>query len=106
MATILTVTDLAARLDTDARTTRKFLRTITPADAQPGKGSRWSIEAKQVQSLKAKFKKFQAEAEAKAPEAAPEAPKGGTQALTLDRAPKSYATGQDSLGAITPDKGI
>lgn len=57
-ATILTVTDLAARLDTDARTTRKFLRTITPIESQPGKGSRWAIEARQVQSLKSKFKKF------------------------------------------------
>jgi hypothetical protein len=61
-ATILTVTDLAAKLDTDARTTRKFLRTITPADAQPGKGSRWGIPATQVRSMQAKFKKFTAEA--------------------------------------------
>lgn len=68
-ATILTVTDLAAKLDTDARTTRKFLRTITPADAQPGKGSRWGIPATQVRSMQSKFKKFQAEAAeaAKAP---------------------------------------
>jgi hypothetical protein len=70
MATILTVTDLALRLDTDARTTRKFLRTITPIDAQPGKGSRWAIEARQVQSLKSKFKKFADDAakDAAAPE--------------------------------------
>jgi len=102
--TTLNITDLAARLDTDARTTRKFLRTITPADAQPGKGSRWSIEAKQVQSLKAKFKKFSAEAEAakvKAIEATPE-----VKPLTLEREPKSYATGRDALGEITPDTGI
>lgn len=67
-ATILTVTDLAAKLDTDPRTARKFLRTITPLDAQPGKGSRWGIPATQVRSMQSKFKKFQAEAEAtKAP---------------------------------------
>lgn len=61
--TKLNITELAAKLDTDARTTRKFLRTITPADAQPGKGSRWEIEARSVQSLKSKFKKFSADAE-------------------------------------------
>lgn len=71
-ATILTVTDLAAKLDTDPRTARKFLRTITPLDAQPGKGSRWGIPATQVRSMQSKFKKFQAEAEAaKAPEPTP-----------------------------------
>lgn len=60
MAT-LNVTDLAARLDTDARTTRKFLRSITPADEQPGKGARWSIEARRITSLKSQFKKYQTE---------------------------------------------
>jgi hypothetical protein len=65
-ATILTIADLAARLETDARTTRKFLRTITPADEQPGKGARWAIEARKVQSLQAKFRKFNADAEAAA----------------------------------------
>lgn len=60
MATI-TVQELAADLDTDARTARKFLRTVTPADAQPGKGGRWQIEKRDVRSLKSKFAKFQAE---------------------------------------------
>lgn len=65
MATI-TVNELATTLDTDARTARKFLRSITPIDAQPGKGSRWSIEKVQVRSLTSKFAKFQAaQAEAK-----------------------------------------
>lgn len=62
MATI-TVTDLALELNTDPRTTRKFLRSITPADAQPGKGSRWAIEKREVRSLKSKFTKFTAEQE-------------------------------------------
>jgi hypothetical protein len=66
MAT-LTVSDLAADLNTDARTTRKFLRSITPAESQPGKGSRWVIEGKQMVSLRSKFRKFEAaQAEAKA----------------------------------------
>lgn len=58
--TTLNISELSARLDTDPRTTRKFLRAITPIDAQPGKGSRWVIEAKQVVSLNSKFKKFTA----------------------------------------------
>lgn len=63
-ATLLTVTDLAARLDTDPRTTRKFLRSITPADEQPGKGSRWEVPATRITSLKSKFKKYQTEIQA------------------------------------------
>lgn len=59
MATI-TVTEFATELDTDARTARKFLRSVTPADAQPGKGSRWEIEKRDIRSLKSKFAKFTA----------------------------------------------
>lgn len=64
MATI-TVQDLALELGTDPRTTRKFLRSVTPTDAQPGKGGRWSIEKREVRSLKSKFTKFTAEIEAR-----------------------------------------
>lgn len=64
MATI-TVADLAADLNTDARTARKFLRSITPKDAQPGKGSRWAIEKREVRSLRSKFSKFQEAEEAR-----------------------------------------
>lgn len=73
MATI-TVTDLATELNTDARTARKFLRSITPAEEQPGKGSRWAIEKRDVRSLRSKFSKFTEEA-AKAREEAAEASK-------------------------------
>lgn len=62
MATI-NVTDLATELGTDPRTARKFLRSVTPADEQPGKGGRWSIEKREVRSLKSKFTKFQSEQE-------------------------------------------
>jgi hypothetical protein len=66
MAT-MTPAELATELGTDARTTRKFLRSITPRDAQPGKGSRWSIEKKQLRSLRTKFAAVEkALAEAKA----------------------------------------
>lgn len=60
MATI-TLPELATELNTDARTARKFLRNVTDADSQPGKGGRWAIEKAAVRSLKSKFSKFQAE---------------------------------------------
>lgn len=59
MATI-TVSDLATELDTDPRTARKFLRSVTPVEEHPGKGARWEIEKVQIRSLKAKFTKFTA----------------------------------------------
>jgi hypothetical protein len=68
MATI-TVKDLAETLDTDARTTRKFLRSVTPKDAQPGKGGRWEIERKSVASYKKQFAKFAAAAAERAAKA-------------------------------------
>lgn len=60
MATI-TVSEFATELDTDARTARKFLRSVTDADSQPGKGGRWSIEKREVRSLKSKFAKWGAD---------------------------------------------
>jgi len=68
MATI-TVTELAEALGTDNRTTRKFLRSITPKADQPGKGSRWAIEKKDTRGLKTAFAKYEA---AKALKADPE----------------------------------
>ena len=56
----MTATELAAELETDSRTARKYLRSVTPKDAHPGKGSRWSIEKKQLRSLRSQFVKFQA----------------------------------------------
>ena len=63
MATI-NIAELATELDTDARTARKFLRSVTPADEQPGKGGRWMIEKREVRSLKSKFAKFTADSQA------------------------------------------
>jgi len=85
MATI-TVTDLATELGTDARTTRKFLRSVTPADEQPGKGGRWEIEKREVRSLKSKFAKFTAAlAEArKEREAAPEGEPTDAELATIE----------------------
>jgi predicted transcriptional regulator len=61
-----TTTEVAFELDTTPRTLRKFLR----ADAKlrdvpnPGKGARWSIEAREVRSLRSRFTKWEAAQEA------------------------------------------
>ena len=60
MATI-NVTELASALDTTPREARKFLRTVTPADEQPGKGGRWAIEKREVRSLTKKFAAYREE---------------------------------------------
>lgn len=77
MATI-NIADLATELGTDPRTARKFMRSITPAESQPGKGGRWGIEKREVRSLKSKFAKYAADVEAKRASRndAPEAPEG------------------------------
>lgn len=45
MATTMTPAELATELDSNGREVRKFLRSITPKDEQPGKGARWAIPA-------------------------------------------------------------
>jgi hypothetical protein len=87
----LTPAQLAAELGTDARTTRKFLRSITPREAQPGKGSRWEIAgtAASVRTMRKQFAAFTAaqdEAKAKRNEAkaiadAPQIEQGDDEAI-------------------------
>lgn len=74
MAT-LTVNELSEKLETSPRTARKFLRSVTPKDDQPGKGGRWQIEKRDVRSLTSKFAKFQADAQK------PEAPEDADDAV-------------------------
>ena len=84
MATI-TVQEFATAIDTDARTARKFLRSVTPADAQPGKGSRWAIEKRDVRSLTKKFAAYREELAAKdAQEAHDEANEANELEVTPD----------------------
>lgn len=54
MARTMTPKEVALELGTDARTLRKFLRTIETVDS-PGKGGRYAIEARKVNSLKKGF---------------------------------------------------
>jgi hypothetical protein len=78
---VLSASELAAELDTDSRTVRKFLRSVTPKDAQPGKGSRWGIEKKQVRSLRSQFVKFQAAQAEKAAQDATQTPEDDAPAV-------------------------
>ena len=74
MATI-NISEFATIIDATPRDARKFLREVTPDDAQPGKGGRWSIEKRDVRSLRSKFAKWNEERNAPANDAegAPEA---------------------------------
>ena len=65
MATI-NISEFATIIDATPRDARKFLREVTPDDAQPGKGGRWSIEKRDVRSLRSKFAKWNEERNAPA----------------------------------------
>ena len=54
----MTPKEFAAEVGSDGRTVRKFLRSDAGLDRKVGKGHRWTIEAKQVKSLKTKFAKW------------------------------------------------
>lgn len=41
----VTPTELAQTLESDPKTVRKFLRSITEKEQQPGRGHRWEISA-------------------------------------------------------------
>ena len=66
----LTTAQAAEKLETTPRTLRKFLRSITPKDAQPGKGSRWTLEARDVTKMRKTFNEWKAAQEAARAEAA------------------------------------
>ena len=57
MATI-NIQDLSTALEANPRTVRKFLRSVTPVEDQPGKGGRWQIEKKDLRSLKKQFETY------------------------------------------------
>jgi|SRR6478609_178773 len=101
-ASILSPADLAAELGTDPRTARKFLRSITPRDEQPGKGKRWAIKGTKTEltRLTRAFRTFEAaqeEAKAKRAEEAAQEVEEVTPEAT-DEAPDF-----DSLEGPTDD---
>ena len=91
-ASTLTPADLAAELGTDARTARKFLRSITPKDEQPGKGSRWALKGTKtaIAGYRKQFAAFQAaQDEAKAKREAANAAKELATDDALAQAPEA-----------------
>lgn len=56
MNNAMTPKELAAELDTDAKTVRKFLRSLTADRA--GKGGRWAIDRDDLDALKVRFAAF------------------------------------------------
>ena len=87
MAAVMTPAEFAEKVDSDGRTVRKFLRSITPKDEQPGKGSRWSLPANKqsVTKLSKQFREWSAkQAEERAARAAAEAEKANSEVDELD----------------------
>lgn len=96
-ATMITPAALAAELGTDARTTRKFLRSITPREEHPGKGSRWEIKGTKtnINSLRKQFTSWneaQEEARQKRAEEKAKRAEGATdESLDEDEEPTAEA---------------
>ena len=66
----ITTAEMASELGTDGRTLRKFLRSITPKEEQPGKGSRWVLEGnkRDVSKMRKQFTEWTAAQEKPEPE--------------------------------------
>lgn len=78
----MTPTEFAVQVGSDGKTVRKFLRSITPKEDQPGKGSRWALEdgKAKVTKLTKQFRTWEAaEKQARAERAA----KAAAEAATL-----------------------
>jgi hypothetical protein len=62
MSKTITPTEFASEVGTDGRTVRKFLRSITPKESQPGKGSRWELDGTKrgVTTLTKRFNEWKA----------------------------------------------
>ena len=82
MATI-NISEFATIIEATPRDARKFLREVTPEDAQPGKGGRWAIEKRDVRPLRSKFTKWN-EARNAVADAPEEAPEAANEELTPD----------------------
>lgn len=73
MATMNT-TEVAAEFGTTPRELRKFLRSPEGTDSKVGKGARWSIEKRDLRSLRSKFSKWDEARKAAKADEATEAP--------------------------------
>jgi predicted transcriptional regulator len=72
----ITTAELATELGTTPREVRKFLRSDESPISSVGKGSRYSIEKRDIRSLRSKFSKWDEARKAAKTDNAPEAPEG------------------------------
>lgn len=87
MSNVMTPAEFAETVNSDGRTVRKFLRSITPKDDQPGKGSRWQLDGNKraVTSLTKQFREWSAkQAEEKAARAEKAAQEAAAEVETDD----------------------
>jgi hypothetical protein len=68
----MTTAEVASEFDTDARTLRKFLRSEAGKNSKVGKGARWSIEKRELRSLRTRFAKWDEARKATETDEAPE----------------------------------
>lgn len=79
----MTTAQFAAEIGTDPKTLRKYLRSVTPRDEQPGKGSRWSLPGTKtaINAHRKSFAKWQKDQADAAAERAAKAAKDAQDAL-------------------------
>lgn len=60
--TTITPAEFAAEVGSDGRTVRKFLRSTTPREEHPGKGSRWALPGtkRDINRMKKQFNEWHA----------------------------------------------
>lgn len=99
----MTVPELATLLSTDGKTTRRFLRSITPKEGQPGKGGRWIIDEDRLDDLRDKYNSYRAADEQRRENAATTAKATKPLDMRLTQAITSYTyddEGNDLLADI------
>lgn len=84
--TEMTTAQYASELSTDAKTLRKFLRSVTPRDEQPGKGGRWVLKGdkRTIAKDRKRFLAWQKEQADAAAERAAKAAKDAKDAIDAD----------------------
>lgn len=87
MAESMTPTQFAETVNSDGKTVRKFLRSITPREDQPGKGSRWELPGtkREVTRLQKQFRDWNAkQLEERAARAAEKASQAASEVEEID----------------------
>lgn len=82
----MTPTEFAAEVNSDGRTVRKFLRSITPKDEQPGKGSRWALPGtkRDITKLRKQFNEWSAKQAQEAADRAAKKAQEATDAVEVE----------------------